>query len=97
MSEAVFKLLSIFGNLTQRKLIALELSDKLPMLVETLNEEIDDANKVFERRKIQLADTDVPNIKRNYPVIAGQLKFSKEVCIVFWSYNIFINYFFQML
>ena len=83
MSEAVFKLLSIFGNLTQRKLIALELSDKLPMLVETLNEEIDDANKVFERQKIQLADTGMPNIKRNYPVVAGQLKFSKEVCIVF--------------
>ena len=33
VSENIFKLLQIFGGLVQRSLIALELSDKMPLLV----------------------------------------------------------------
>ena len=52
MSEAVFKLLQVFGDLTQRNLIALELSEKIPTLVDMLHEEIDAAKQIFERQQV---------------------------------------------
>ena len=52
MSEAVFKLLQVFGDLTQRNLIALELSEKIPTLVDMLHEEIDAARQIFEKQQV---------------------------------------------
>ena len=39
VTESIFKLLQIFGSLIQRSLIALELSDRMPILVNMLNQE----------------------------------------------------------
>jgi len=38
VTESIFKLLQIFGSLIQRNLIALELSDRMPVLVTMLNQ-----------------------------------------------------------
>ena len=52
VTESIFKLLHIFGNLVQRNLIALELSDKMPLLIVTLDKEMDDARKIFMKQQV---------------------------------------------
>ena len=79
VSENIFKLLQIFGDLVQRSLIALELSDKIPLLVSKLNEEMEDATKIFERQKETLRGQRKPKLERNMPSISGQLKFAEEI------------------
>jgi hypothetical protein len=79
VTESIFKLLNIFGNLIQRNLIALELSDKLPLLVVKLDQEIDDAKKIFVKQQGRIVETGRPRIERNMPLVAGQLKFAFEV------------------
>ena len=53
VTESIFKLLHIFGNLVQRNLIALELSDKMPLLITTLDKEMDDARKIFMKQQVR--------------------------------------------
>ena len=97
VTESIFKLLHIFGNLVQRNLIALELSDKMPLLIVTLEKEMDDARKIFMKQQVALrshfwflsirihlqckiVESGKPRTERNMPLVAGQLKFAKEVC-----------------
>ena len=47
VTESLFKLLHIFGSLVDRKLIALELTDRISNLVVMLNEELDESNEIF--------------------------------------------------
>ena len=77
VSENVFKLLQIFGDLIQRSLIALELSDKMPMLVLKLIDEIEDAKKLFEKQKIRIKENRKPKLEKNMPSVSGQIKFGK--------------------
>mgnify|MGYP001374252342 CR=1 FL=1 len=78
-SENVFKLLQIFGDLIQRSLIALELSDKMPMLVLKLNDEIDDARTIFETQKSRIKERKKPKVEKNMPNVSGQIKFAEEL------------------
>ncbi len=52
MSDSVFKLLNVFGPLLQRRLISLELSDKIPTLLDHLSNEMDDAKTIFIKHKV---------------------------------------------
>ena len=52
MSDSVFKLLNVFGTLLQRRLISLELSDKIPILLDHLGSEMDDAKTIFIKHKV---------------------------------------------
>ena len=79
VTESIFKLLNIFGSLVQRNLIALELSDKMPLLVVKLNAEMDDAKKIFMKQQGRIVEKGRPRTERNMPVVAGQLKFAQEV------------------
>ena len=79
VSENIFKLLQIFGDLVQRSLIALELSDKIPMLVTKLSEEMEDATKIFERQKEAIRGKRKPKLEKNMPDISGQIKFAEEI------------------
>ena len=81
VSENVFKLLQIFGDLVQRSLIALELSDKMPLLVMKLSEEIDDAKKIFEKQKNRIKENRKPKLEKNMPSVSGQIKFAEEIKI----------------
>ena len=40
----------IFGSLIQRKLIALELSDRMPILVSMLNQEMDESKIIYQKQ-----------------------------------------------
>ena len=61
VTESIFKLLHIFGNLVQRNLIALELSDKMPLLIVTLEKEMDDARKIFMKQQV------LKQLNENFP------------------------------
>ena len=78
-SEAIFKLLSIFGNLVKRGLIALELSDKMPLLVVKLNEEMDDSKRIFNKQRGAIKNFGKPKTEKNMPIVSGQLKFAHEL------------------
>ena len=79
VSESIFKLLHIFGTLTDRPLIAKELDDKMPKLIEILNTELDATSKTFEKQEARLSKNCKPIIDRNMPVIAGELSLSYEL------------------
>ena len=50
VTESIFKLLQIFGSLIQRNLIALELSDRMPILVSMLNQEMDESKVIYTKQ-----------------------------------------------
>jgi dynein heavy chain len=78
-SQSVFRLLHVFGGLVDRKLIALELSDKMPVLVQMLNTEMDEARTIFRKQEMRIANTGKALTDRNMPPITGQLKFAKHL------------------
>ena len=59
VTESIFKLLQIFGNLIQRTLIAHELNDRMPTLVQMLDQEMEDAKIIFQKQKQRIK---VPNL-----------------------------------
>ena len=69
VTESIFKLLHIFGNLVQRNLIALELSDKMPLLIVTLEKEMDDARKIFMKQQVALSFSFLVLIYPNPPPV----------------------------
>ena len=79
VTESIFKLLHIFGTLTQRNLIALELSDKMPLLVCMLNTEMDEAKNIFIKQQKRIKETGKALTDRNMPPVSGQLKFAQEL------------------
>ena len=79
VTESIFKLLNIFGSLIDRKLIALELNDKMPHLVTKLQDEMDEAKTIFLKQSRRINDDGKALIDRNMPPISGQLKFAKEL------------------
>ena len=79
VTESIFKLLHIFGTLIQRRLIAKELSDKMPKLLTMLNQEMDEAKEIFLKQKKRIKELGKPLTDRNMPVVSGQLRFSKEI------------------
>ena len=60
-----------------RKLIALELSDKMPVLVQMLNNEMDESKLIFKKQEERISETGKALTDRNMPPITGQLKFAK--------------------
>ncbi len=79
VTESIFKLLHIFGTLTQRNLIALELSDKMPLLVCMLNTEMDEAKNIFLKQQKRIKESGKALTDRNMPPVSGQLKFAQEL------------------
>ena len=76
-SQSVFRLLHVFGGLVDRKLISLELSDKMPVLVQMLHTEMDEAKMIFKKQETRIAETGKALADRNMPEVTGQLKFAK--------------------
>ena len=79
VTESLFKLLHIFGTLVERKLIAFELTDRMPKLVLMLNSEMDEAQEIFARQEKRLQEMGKALTDRNMPPVSGQLSFSKEL------------------
>lgn len=79
VTESIFKLLHIFGTLIQRRLIAKELSDKMPKLLTMLNQEMDEAKEIFLKQQKRIQELGKPLTDRNMPPVSGQLRFSREI------------------
>eukprot|EP00095_Tigriopus_kingsejongensis_P007513 maker-scaffold103_size370364-snap-gene-1.20 protein:Tk07513 transcript:maker-scaffold103_size370364-snap-gene-1.20-mRNA-1 annotation:"dynein beta ciliary-like" len=79
VTESIFKLLQIFGSLIQRNLIALELSDRMPMLVTMLNQEMDESKVIYTKQMQRIINKGKPHVDRNMPFMAGQLKWAQEL------------------
>ena len=78
-SDAIFKLFDIFGNLLQRGLISLEVSEKMPLLAVRVNEELEDAKIVFRNQQQMIKQNSLLFNDKNVPIAAGQLKFSGQL------------------
>ena len=78
-SDSIFKLFDIFGNLLQRGLIALEVSDKMPLLAIRLNEELNNAKLVFDNQQNVIRQEQKLCNEKNVPISSGQLKFSSQL------------------
>ena len=75
ISISVINLLKIVDDLSLRGLIALELSDKMPLLIVMLNKEIDEARKTFEKYTERLRVRGKPICEKNMPTMSSKLKF----------------------
>ena len=76
VSEAIFKLLQIFGTLIQRSLIAQELSERMPSLVSMLNQEMDEIKVIYDKQMKRISTKGKPLVDRNMPSMSGQLKWA---------------------
>ena len=76
ISFSILKLLKISDDLSLRGLIALELSDKMPLLIVMLNQEIDESRKTFEKYKEKSKILGKPIGEKNMPSMSSKLKFS---------------------
>ena len=79
VTESIFKLLQIFGSLIQRNLIALELSDRMPILVSMLNQEMDESKVIYTKQMGRITETSKAVVDRNMPPVSGQLKWAQEL------------------
>jgi hypothetical protein len=69
VSESIFKLLHIFGSLIQRKLIAQELSARMPILVTMLNQEMDESKVIYNKQIQRLLNLLLLNSNNNLTVL----------------------------
>ena len=74
VTESIFKLLQIFGNLIQRTLIAQELNDRMPILVSMLDQEMEEARVIYQKQLQRTQNGKRPIVDRNMPTMTGQLK-----------------------
>ena len=79
VTESIFKLLQIFGNLIQRNLIAQELSDRMPVLVTMLNQEMDECKVIYTKQMNRISKKGKALVDRNMPAMTGQLKWATEL------------------
>ena len=79
VSESVFKLLNVFGNLIERKIINRDLTDKIPSLLQMLNSELDAVNDILVGQKKRVFDFGKPLMDRNMPPVSGQINFAEEM------------------
>ena len=79
MTESIFKLLQIFGSLIQRSLIAQELSDRMPILVDLLNTEMDESKVIYTKQMGRIAKNGKASVDKNMPPMCGQLKWANEL------------------
>ena len=78
VSESLFKLLKIFEDFLLRKPIVCKLEEKLPNLLQMLNEEIDDQKQKFLEQEERIQYTGRGITERNMPPVSGELKISQE-------------------
>ena len=63
----------------QRNLIALELSDRMPILVSMLNQEMDESKVIYTKQMGRITETSKASVDRNMPPVSGQLKWAQEL------------------
>ena len=79
VTESIFKLLQIFGSLIQRPLISQELNERMPILVTMIDQEMDEANMIYEKQMKRIEEGLAPYVDKNMPQMTGQLKWSQKL------------------
>ena len=59
----------ISGSLADRKLISTELTEKMPLLIELLNNEMDNAKEIFDQQEVVLLPLMSVQFVTNYLVL----------------------------
>ena len=78
--DSVFKLLDVFGDLRHRRLIAMELSEKIPQLLDRVNEELETVSQIFRTEQKNIRETGRHRrAEKNIPIAASQLTFSSQL------------------
>ena len=78
-SESIFKLLHVFGGILGRRMIAGELSEKLPKLLDILDRELSVIEEIIKTQQRKVQNFETPIIDRNMPKVSGQISFAKEL------------------
>ncbi|GCC24108.1 hypothetical protein chiPu_0002508 [Chiloscyllium punctatum] len=73
------KMLNMFAFFIKRPLIKEEVSQKYPILVDMINNDLDNIKSIFDAHLTAMAEKNVPTINRNMPYVAGELKWAQEV------------------
>ena len=79
MSDSIFKLLHVFGAVTERKLVAVELNKNIPKLVDSLKKELEMIEDIMKMQKRMIRDFGAPVVDRNMPKVTGQLNLVLEI------------------
>ena len=79
VTESIFKLLSVFGTLIERRLIALDLSDRMPLLVCKMSAEMDEAKDIFKKQEKAMKEQNYCLVDRDSPQVAGQMIFARQL------------------
>lgn len=77
--QSVFKLITILGNLLERKTIATDFDPKYYILGEMLEAEMDAAKLIFDEQDTRRKENKQLNLHRNMPDVSGALRWCKEL------------------
>ena len=73
-SEPKLQQLQISGSLADRKLISTELTEKMPLLIELLNNEMDNAKEIFDQQEVVLLPLMSVQFLTNYLVLRREFE-----------------------
>ncbi|XP_054702769.1 dynein axonemal heavy chain 9 isoform X1 [Grus americana] len=77
--EHAFKLLSMFGSLLERPLIAADAADKYSVLIRMFNSALDHARLIYSRHIQAELGLGSPTVHKNMPPVAGALGWAQEL------------------
>ena len=79
MSNAIFKLLHVFGDVAKRKLISVELNKHIPKLMHLMKTEFQTLDHLMKVQEKMILDFGAPIVDRNMPKVTGQLSLNIEI------------------
>ena len=79
MSNAIFKLLHVFGDVAKRKLISIELNKHIPRLIDLIAQEFQTFDQLMRVQEKMINDFGAPMVDRNMPKVTGQLNLNIEI------------------
>jgi dynein heavy chain len=77
--NSIFKLITILGNLLERKTIKHDFEPRYVQIVEMLENEMDSTKKIYDEQKGLKLKEDRINVHRNMPEVSGGLKWCQEL------------------
>ena len=79
MSNAIFKLLNVFGDVAKRKKIFVELNKHISKLMDLMKQEFQTFDQLMRVQEKMLNDFGAPMVDRNMPKVTGQLNLNIEI------------------
>lgn len=76
---SIFKLITILGNLLERKAIKTDFEPRYAQIVAMLEREMDDTKKIYDEQKSAKLKEGHIDVHRNMPEVSGGLKWCQEL------------------